>query len=147
MASETGGISGAVTGVSPKTGIVGIGVCADAANGPTEECVTSGASGEYTISGLPAGEYYVEFFTPSKSGLDYVGQYFEGATSFENATKVTVAAGVTTPGIDAELEKGAEISGVVTSAAAGKAAIKGIAVCAFPKEGSTGSFGCAETDA
>ncbi len=130
VASGTGSISGTVTGVSPKTGIEGIEVCASAATGPTEKCEFTNGEGEYTIPSLPAGEYYVEFYAPPESGLNYVTQYFNDVPSFEEATAVTVAAEVTTPNIDAVLEKGGAISGEVTDALTGTP-LNGVFVCAF----------------
>jgi hypothetical protein len=147
MAGATGSISGTVTGVSPKTAIEGIEVCAFAPEGTSEKCAVTDSGGKYTISGLPEGKYYVDFFAHFQSGLDYVSQYFEEVPTLQEATKVPVVAGSTTPGVDAELEKGAEIPGVVTSAAAGKAAIEGVFVCALLKETGFRSGSCAITDA
>jgi hypothetical protein len=130
MASENGGISGTVTSVSPKTGITGIEVCAYAATGPTEECVFTNSKGEYTMSGLPAGKYLVEFFAPPESGLNFVTQYYNGVASFEEATEVTVVAEATTPNIDALLEEGGAISGNVTDALSGLP-LNEVFVCAF----------------
>jgi hypothetical protein len=68
--------------------------------------------GTYSISGLPAGTYKVQF-----SGSNYSGgleQWHAGASSFETATTVTLAAGQSVTGINANLVKGATISGRIT---------------------------------
>jgi hypothetical protein len=68
--------------------------------------------GTYSISGLPAGTYKVQF-----SGSNYSGgleQWHAGASSFETATTVTLAAGQSVTGINANLVKGASISGRIT---------------------------------
>ena len=68
--------------------------------------------GTYAINGLPAGTYKIQF-----SGSNYSGaleQWHAGASSFETATTVTLAAGQTLTGINASLVKGATISGRIT---------------------------------
>ncbi|WP_230118948.1 carboxypeptidase regulatory-like domain-containing protein [Arthrobacter sp. Bi83] len=68
------------------------------------------ADGSYTVSGLPAGSYKVQFGGDSGA----MGQWYSGATSFQSATPVTLTAGQSLPGINATLVKGASISGRVT---------------------------------
>ncbi|MDQ0866456.1 hypothetical protein QF036_004037 [Arthrobacter globiformis] len=68
--------------------------------------------GTYAINGLPAGTYKIQF-----SGSNYSGaleQWHAGASSFETATTVTLAAGQALTGINASLVKGATISGRIT---------------------------------
>jgi hypothetical protein len=70
--------------------------------------------GSYTVTGLPAGSYKVQFTGNNSGGLN---QWYSGATSFESATPVILTAGQSLTGIDAALVKGASISGLVTAPA------------------------------
>ncbi len=128
--SEGGAVTGKVTSAASKEALEGIEVCADATTeGGEGRCVKTGASGEYTLAGLPSGQYEINFGVPLKSTLNYLGQYYNDKSSYEEASKVTVATGSTTPGIDAALLIGGQITGTVTSAGS-SAAIEGIQVCA-----------------
>ena len=123
MAAEPGAIAGTVTGEG-HGGLSGVEVCAE------EEfpCVKTNGSGEYELTGLEAGQYKIHFRPGELS--NYVPQYYSGKSSWQTADLVTVVSGVTTPGIDATLEQGAMIKGVVTAAATGLP-VAGVIVCAF----------------
>lgn len=60
--------------------------------------VRTDAQGNYTISGLPSGQYRVFAMAPN-----YVGEYYDDASTPQTATLVTVAAPATTTGIDFSL--------------------------------------------
>lgn len=143
-ATAAGAISGTVTeAAAPHAPIAGIQVCAFArSEGPEEPeqspCATTGAGGEYTISGLPSGQYAVGFGSPLASHLNYITQYYDGKTNGETADAVAVSAPATTTGIDAQLVVGGEISGTVTDASNG-AGVEGAVICA---ELSTGEGNC-----
>ncbi len=143
------GIAGQVTDASTKNGIKGIEVCAYEASGETPEgllgeCAETNALGEYSISGLPSGEYIVEFLSPFDSNLNYVTQYYKDSATITNATPVSVSAHSADTEIDARLEEGGRIAGKVTDAST-STAIEGVEVCAFST--SNESFGCASTGA
>ncbi|HWY91111.1 MAG TPA: carboxypeptidase regulatory-like domain-containing protein [Solirubrobacteraceae bacterium] len=122
VASTGGAISGTVISAASKEVIAGIEVCAYESSVPyAEGCKRTSSSGEYTINELPAGSYSVSFFTPEGSGLNYIPQSY--------AKAVSIAAGVTTPHIDAALNVGAEVIGKIV-AEGSSAAIAGISVCA-----------------
>jgi Carboxypeptidase regulatory-like domain len=136
IAAEPGAISGTVTaegGASPE-----IFVCAEAVDEEAYGCEETGPGGTYEIVGLPAGEYIVSFF-PLEG--NWVRQYWDDESSWGVADPVMVVSGSTTSGIDAELEQGGSISGIVTSAATGLP-VRDVEVCAT----STGTERCAETD-
>ncbi len=140
-----GTITGTVT-FEGGAAAVGVYVCASpVVEVPGEEeppCVKTGVGGHYEISGVRAAEYKV-FFWPEEGGA-YMYQYYDDASSWETAEPIVVTAGGVTSNIDAVLEEGATISGVVTSAATGLPAAN-VEVCAESyTEGSEG-FGCAET--
>ncbi len=144
---ETGQIAGKVTSASGGASLAGVSVCAYARNGAFRgRCAQTKASGEYAISGLAGGEYTVEFSPPSKSALNYTAQYYEGESSLSEVKPVPVTVGDTTPGIDAKLEVGGQLSGAVTSTE-GTKRLAGIEVCASEANG--GGFGerCALTNA
>lgn len=69
------------------------------------------ADGTYRIEGLPAGEYTVRF---DVSGTDYVSEYWDGATNRNSAQRLTAVGGETISGIDATVDLGGAITGVVT---------------------------------
>ncbi len=75
---------------------------------------TDGA-GHYDSAPVPPGSYAVEF--GSLSDTDYLHQWYNGRDPGDTHDLVTVTAGVTTPEIDAVLQRGASVSGTVTDAA------------------------------
>jgi hypothetical protein len=150
-AAGTASIEGTVTDAVKSTGIAGIEVCALAV-GPFEEeageevgeegggCALTTAGGDYTITGLAAGEYIVAFSTPFDGTLDYITQYYKEAKTFGKSTAIDLVAGEHRSNIDAALSKGGEVEGHVTKAAGG--ALTGIEVCAFGSE----AVACATTN-
>jgi len=124
---EGGMITGQVTSASGGAPIEGIEVCALTSREESANCAYTNSSGEYTISGLGAGSYKVEFYSFSNG---YLTQYYDDATSFSGAEGVSVTGTGTTSGIDAEMVEGGMITGQVTSASGG-APIAGIEVCAL----------------
>ncbi|MFI5005233.1 MAG: hypothetical protein ACHQE6_09495 [Solirubrobacterales bacterium] len=145
LAAE-GQIAGTVTSATgAHEGIKGIEVCAYREVGEGEglmglefiiECSSTNAQGEYTISGLPSGEYVVEFAAPFESELNYITQYYNDKLSSSEANLISLAAGGRASGIDARLEEGGQIAGTVTSVTT-HTPIEGIEVCAR-KEGNGG---------
>ncbi len=129
-ALQAGGqIGGKVTAAASKAPLGEIEVCASENSGEFfDRCSTSNSSGEYTISALPTGVYTVSF---SSSSGPYPSQYYNNKVSFNEAQPVSVTAGTLTPGINAAMQLGGEITGTVTDATT-KAAVGGIEVCAEP---------------
>jgi hypothetical protein len=143
VSGGTGQISGKVTSAATNAAIAGIGACAIDDEPPfSESCATTNASGEYTIAALAAGEYYLVFYAPSGSGLDFVTQYYDESARFSGAEPVSVGAGEARAGIDAKLLVGGGIAGTVTSAATTKP-LANVEVCAFDEELEAG--GCTST--
>jgi hypothetical protein len=134
IASGGGQIAGTVTSELAAP-IEGIGVTvfgASEANSGFYGSTTTNADGEYILSGLPGGEYKVEFSTVHGSGVDYATQYYNGTESFSQAEAVTVTAGETTGEVNAELQPQSlqapgQITGTVTSAVT-KAPLEGAEV-------------------
>ena len=151
-AESTGQITGTVTKAGGIEAIAGIEVCAYELEGPVleegpfvEHCVKTNASGVYTISGLPSGEYDVEFLVPFESGLNYIAQYYNDKSSFSEAQAVPVAPGAIVPNIDAALTPGGEIKGTVKEAALPHSGVKNIQVTVYEAGGKEFPVGFATT--
>jgi len=122
-----GFISGTVTDSDTTDPIPGICVNASSAGeadpdfgpGPQKGFAQSGADGGYNLGPLPPDTYLVEF----RDGMgcfggpgQYVGEWWQDAAMFQDATGEVVTAGNTTPGIDGTLQLGGLISGTVSDA-------------------------------
>jgi Carboxypeptidase regulatory-like domain len=134
--SEGGQIGGEVTDASTSASIQGMSVCAYSKQSEVEigACASTGQSGQYTIAGLPAGEYTVEFSSPSTGELDYVRQYFDGQSSAKAATLVPVTVGATSSGVNAAMHMGGRVTGRVRSAATGPLADALVCALSTPTE-------------
>ena len=102
-----GQIAGTVTDALSGAAIRLSLVCArDALEGEIYDCAYTEGAGHYVINGLPTGTYKV-WFSPDvpewEEEDDYVQQYYNGVSSFFQATGVTVAASGLVTGIDARL--------------------------------------------
>ncbi|HVQ57441.1 MAG TPA: carboxypeptidase-like regulatory domain-containing protein [Solirubrobacterales bacterium] len=132
--AATGSISGTVTDVVTDDPIEGVEICAWQL--PDEDdfgCAESAADGTYTISGLEAGEYGVEFWAPF---LGYRTQFYDGKEEWLDADPVTVGAVAATE-IDAAMQPGGRIEGTVTTAVGGKP-VNEVEVCAWRVNGEEG---------
>jgi Carboxypeptidase regulatory-like domain len=133
---QGGTISGRIT--EAGTGAVA-GACVEVFaqhSGQVIDYGSTGGSGLYTMSGLAPGRYRVllgdPFCSDNAPGLGE--QWFDGASSSATATAVTVTAGKTRSGVDAELGLDGTITGTVTGPAS--APLTGICVSAVPVSGS-----------
>ncbi|MDQ1257838.1 MAG: Carboxypeptidase regulatory-like protein, partial [Candidatus Hydrogenedentes bacterium] len=101
---ESGGIAGTVRDAATSLGIPDIQVNAHAANSPGSTSVKgrTGASGEYAIEGLGAGDYRLV--------LDAPARYLKRAGSVTR--RVALKAGEPLAGIDFELTSTPEIAGI-----------------------------------
>lgn len=118
-AQATGAISGAVTNSSGAPLAEASVVVYDGAL--VAASAITAADGSYTVGSLAPGSYTVSFTPPQPvSGMvgtanpeNYLPQTYDGKSPDAAGDAVTVAAGVTTAGIDASLQAGGTISGVV----------------------------------
>ncbi|UFS68589.1 carboxypeptidase regulatory-like domain-containing protein [Geomonas sp. RF6] len=94
----------------------------DAATGMYRGSAETSSTGEFLISGLPAGIYKFSFY-----GNGYATMWYGGSLSASGARTVVVAAPGTKSGIDAALTKGGSIAGTVTDAVSG-AGVEGVNV-------------------
>jgi hypothetical protein len=128
-----GAIAGTVSAASSAAPLAGIEVCVEP-KVASAECVTTDSGGKYLLEGLPNGEYAVAFSSPPGSGLNFVRQFYQSASSAKTATHVSVVWGSITPKIDAELHEGGRVAGKVTDAATGLPVSKS-EVCASANSG------------
>jgi hypothetical protein len=139
---EGGRIAGTVTAAFGGAPIEGIDACALEVGGPFESCGQTDADGRYTIPGLYAGSYKVEFSPGACFGcgsLAYLTQFYEAKEAEAEADPILVSLGATTEGIDVRMissEKhtitvalAGSGSGTVTSSPAG---ISCGATCSHP---------------
>lgn len=86
------------------------------ASGQAVASAYSDATGVYTTSpGLPSGPYRLLY----SQAYGYASEYYNNAPDLNTATAVTLTAPTLVNGIDAQLDSGGTITGVVTSAATG----------------------------
>jgi hypothetical protein len=122
-----GRLTGTITSAASGHPVQGGGACALDEEQEVEACAPSTADGSYAITGLQAGSYKVAFYGP---GAGFADQYYDGVETFATAQTIALAAGQTDGGIDAQLQVGGSISGVVTSAATGRPPSE-VLVCAL----------------
>jgi hypothetical protein len=141
-----GAVSGKVISAATSNVVPGVEACASLGGEEGPVCDTSDAQGEYTIPGLAAGAYVVEFLPPRPpDGTDYARQFYDEAPYAAGATPVAVTPGGTAAAVDASLQEGGEIAGRVTSAAGGAPIALAVA-CAYPNQSHPPSE-CAATGA
>jgi hypothetical protein len=130
-----GDIAGTVTG--PSGPLVGLTVAVMDPTGNQVATGTTVAGGQYQISGLAAGLYFVHASVAFANPDGLLGQTYAGVDCTVNcdpraATEVAVGAG-TTPGIDFQLRTGSTIAGTVTAAVGGAGIV--VTVQAFDAKG------------
>jgi hypothetical protein len=120
---------GTITGKVKAEGVGLDGICVIATSSGGAYDAITGSTGAYSLTGLAAGTYTVEFTSACQGTQgDYVPQYYDHRTSASSATPVSVTAGGTTPGIDGNLVTFGAISGTVRS---GATPVSGICISAF----------------
>jgi hypothetical protein len=111
-----GTISGIVTAAWNNQPLPGVCVIAEnVSTGYGNESETD-SSGSYTITGLPGGQYQVAF-GPCTATQNIVGQFYDNQTDPLNAAAVPVTLGGSATGIDAVMQQGGTVTGLVTNAA------------------------------
>jgi hypothetical protein len=140
--AEGGSISGTVADEGTGLPIAGIRACAIDHEGIPPRCASSNSNGEYILNGIPTGEYSVEFEGGNR--VNYLREFYEDAETWAAATKVSVTAPATTPGIDGKLAPGAQILGHVSQVGTGLP-LPGVFVCAMEKAPGERE-GCDSTD-
>ncbi|HUA03960.1 MAG TPA: carboxypeptidase regulatory-like domain-containing protein [Solirubrobacteraceae bacterium] len=113
-------VSGAVTAATNDADLAGITVTVYNSNDTSLGSTTTRPDGTYALGGIPTGSYTVGFAPPGQGTLNYLPQYYANAATISSATSVAVTAGQTTTNVNAALQSGGQITGVVTDAATGK---------------------------
>ena len=134
-------ISGSVSGFGPS-GPSGP-VVPSIPSGTYEGSAQTGLGGHYSVSGLVAGSYVVEFLPAH--GQAYGVQYYNNHSTRGAADAVAVTAGMNTTGINASLHRQGVISGTVT-AAGSNLPLAGIAVEVYDSAGNPTSTYYTQTD-
>lgn len=137
-----GRLTGTVTSAAGGRPVQADGACALDEEQEVEACAPSTADGSYAITGLPAGSYKVAFYG---AGLGFADQYYDEADTLATAKTIALAAGQTVGGIDAQLQVGGSISGVVTSAATGRP-LSEVLVCALSAQEAVVECSVSEAD-
>lgn len=141
---DTGGsISGSVDDANGAPITSGdICVAASSVNGYVYQSARTDSAGDYTIVGLPAGTYYVEFSDCSGSARDDLGEYYGNTPNAYNSQTVTLSEGGQQAGVNAQLAAGTSISGSVYGGAGDTTPLKNMCVQA---DGNNGGYGYAES--
>lgn len=113
-------------------------VCAQRPLGEFVGCVETRLSGSYTLSGLPPGDYKIQFI-PASNLYNLLNQFYDHKMTFAEADVLTLSPGDVKTEIDADLEEGAEIHGTVYSATTGLP-VPGVEVCALAMENGEGAW-------
>ena len=105
-----GHITGTVTGTggAPSTTSTSRPTATTATAGSTSTTPTPPSDGTYDVGGLTTGTYRLRF--RDDSGLGYLTEYFDNATSVDAATDIAVTVGATTSGKNAQLSTDATAS-------------------------------------
>ena len=123
-----GSISGTVTAADSGEPLADAVVIAGNRELRIHRSARTDAEGRYTITGLPPAEYLVAARAPHSP---YVGEFYDGARSPDEATPVTVNEAAETTGIDFTLDRGGVITGQVTAEDTG-APLAGVAIVIRP---------------
>ena len=108
-----GQITGAVTDSATHGPLAGVCVQAYNSSGATVASAQTNAGGVYTLANVPEGPTRVGF-SSGCGASNYLTQYYNAEPSLATADPVTVIAAATTPGIDAAMVVGGQITGTVT---------------------------------
>jgi len=92
------------------------GICVSASGTRSSGGVTTNAHGKYSIIALRSGAYTVNFTAGCGNPGSYAPQFYRGQANQGSATPVRATAGRTTPGIDATMQPGGTITGIVADA-------------------------------
>ncbi len=108
----TSGLSGTVTDIHGQP-LGGVCVTMDGSG----DRATTKADGSYSIKGIRPGSYSVRFAGGCGNKPSIVPQFYNGTPDADAATKVTFKPGKVTSGIDATMQPGGIITGLITDSA------------------------------
>ena len=108
----------------------------------------TGEDGSYSVSGLAAGSYDVQFEATEPTDpaeRAYLGQFYNGKQSSDTADAIVVSEGGTAEGIDAKLTPAATVTGRVTEAGTSQP-LAGTLIDIDSTEGGPGATATSEED-
>jgi hypothetical protein len=148
-----GVIAGEVLEAGTEDPVEKVEVCAYRPGRKTPRECTQVVAGRYELTGLPTGSWIVGFkpqqvcFFGCSSTGNWVPQFYDGVANRTEAEPVAVSSGGMVDGIDATLEPGAQVSGLVTDGSTSEpVGPEQVEVCARPAGGSGTEWSCAETE-
>ena len=97
----------------------------------TVATATTDAAGHYSLVGLPAGSYKLDFASCGGTGPNVLEEWWNDQPDFGSATVITLTSGQAVGSTDAQLAPGASISGHVTDSAGTPNDLSGICVTAY----------------
>lgn len=111
---EGGEIKGTVTAAGTGGALEGVVVCAlEKSDENYVRCAVTKSGGTYTITGVPAGEYKVEFLVESGEGNSeensFLSQYYNDQSTFAQAESLKVGPPHASEGIDAQLARASSL--------------------------------------
>jgi 5-hydroxyisourate hydrolase-like protein (transthyretin family) len=110
-----GRVAGRVTAAESGQALANVDVYVLDQNGFFLARTTSGSDGTYITPGVPDGAYRIHFDTwYAGNGAPYMDQYYNGKLTQALSDPVTVSAPNLTAGINAALQRGGRIAGMVT---------------------------------
>ena len=132
--AKGGAIAGTVTDAGTGTGLSGVSVAVYNGAGGWVAAAATSSTGDYTLSGLGAGTYYVATW----NSLGYIDEIYDDLTlagrTVVEGRAIVVAATQTVSGINLALAKGGSVTGSVTDAGSG-AALTGVSVGLYTSRG------------
>jgi hypothetical protein len=93
------------------------GICVEFNNRRRFGGTRSRSDGTFSVNALPSGSYSIEFAGGCGNSGSYAPQFYRGETNPANADRIELTAGKTRGGINASMQPGATIAGMVTDAA------------------------------
>lgn len=125
--AEGGSIGGSVTDELSLLPIGSLVACAINPDGDTVRCQRSRADGSFLVNGLPSDQYNVKFETWGNE-VNYLPEFWEDASTWAEATDLSVTSPGSVLGIDAVIAPGAEVLGHVSNLETG-GDLYGVRVC------------------
>ncbi|NJL06068.1 MAG: hypothetical protein HC911_14425, partial [Chloroflexaceae bacterium] len=115
--AQTGTITGVVTAADTSDPLQFVNVRAYDSENAIVTSDSTDASGAYTLSDIEVGSYRIEFvpstfFDPARL---YAPRFYNNKATLATADPVTVAEDATTGGINAVLQRGADLTGVIST--------------------------------
>ena len=131
-------ITGVVTAAETGTPLAGVEVYILGKTSPTGQYTVTNSSGQYVLDSLAAGAYTLYFSTRvANSALrKYISEFYDSKQTIASADVITLTASATLSNVNATLDLGSHITGVVTARDTG-ASLGGIKVDLLTTGGGT----------